>query len=192
MHAIEEVYEKKLKNLNSFKERINNEGETFQQTVQKNREIIKELEKLKDEYKNTMVEINRVNKKREQLLELFQSSELEYQNAKLEVRHKEEEVQNLTHEIKMIQGKVNGLMVTKGGLAQKLPFLDTEKRNYAQARNFKEASRVTNEIKDIQAQITKIEEDIATLNSKEKANQELIEKVKTERLRHDLMVWCVK
>mmetsp|Transcript_21660 Transcript_21660/g.25147 ORF Transcript_21660/g.25147 Transcript_21660/m.25147 type:complete len:1028 (-) Transcript_21660:192-3275(-) len=180
--AIEETYEKKLKTLTVFKERIQSEGEKFQNTVQKNKEIIKELEKLKDEYKSTMTELNRVNKKREQLLELYQNAELEYQRAKIEYRQKEDEVQNLEHEIKTFQGKVSNLMANKGSLSQKLPFLETEKRNYAQARNFKEASRVTNEKNEIQAQITKIEEEIEFFNSKEKANHELIEKIQSEIL----------
>lgn len=135
--TLEQGYERKLKSLTNFKEKLAQEGVTFEQTVTRNKEIIKSLEKMKEDCKNISVELNQTNKNRELLFQLYQSSQNEYQTAKNEYRKKEEEIQHLEHDIKDIQGKIAVLTANKNSFSQRLPALEAEKRNYAQTRNFK-------------------------------------------------------
>jgi len=57
-------------------------------------------------------------------------------------------------------------------LESKIPDLEKEKKAFAASRSFKEAARVTNEIKEINAKIQDIEDKVSSFVEKEKENFE--------------------
>ena len=173
-------YEDNLKDYEEQDIRYNNELKSFNEMDEKNKKYMddlnKELKYLNDKINNNKNEYNEkkrdINKKELLLKEendlhskIFQSNKkINEINEKIELHHSKIQVLNVNN--KIMQGEISQIEI-------KLPSLEEEKKSYIIIKNFKEAGRVSKELKE------SIEKKNQNINKIEK-NKKEIEKFESE------------
>ena len=201
-------YEDNMKDYEEQNERYNTELKLFKQKDIENKSIIGDLDK-ELTYLNDKIKVNQqiymdkkedINKK-----ETLINDENDYHkkifdinkkmneiNLKIESHHSKIQVLNVNN--KIMQGEINQIEI-------KLPSLEEEKKSYISIKNFKEAGRVSKELKDSlekkNINIEKIEKnkkDIEKFESELKKYQEEIENYESEnqKLEKELDVYKYK
>ena len=148
-------YEDNLKDYDEQNIKYNNELKSFNEKDEENKKYMenlnKELNYLNEKINNNKKEYNdkRTNiDKKESLIneendlhnKIFESNKkINEINGKIEVHHSKIQVLNVNN--KIMQGEINQIEI-------KLPALEEEKKSYIQIKNFKEAGRVSKELKE--------------------------------------------
>ncbi len=173
-------YEDNLKDYEDQNIRYNNELKAYNEKDEQNKKYLEDLNKElnyyneqintnKNEYNNKKNDIEKketlINEENSLHNKIFESNKkINEINEKIESHHSKIQVLNVNN--KIMQGEINQIEI-------KLPALEEEKKSYVQIKNFKEAGRVSKELKQ------SIEKKNQNINKIEK-NKKEIEKFEAE------------
>lgn len=163
-----------MKKLNRYKDNAENNLRNFEDNVTRAQKMFDEYEQIKASFGERSQAIQAENNKREDALNSYYNSLNELSQVKSQYDFIQSEIEKLKQDSIFFQKEISDLTQEKNNLEIKIPQLEKDKKAFATTRNFKEASRVSNEIKDIQ---TKLEEVANHLNQKvsmDRATQEKI------------------
>lgn len=163
-----------MKKLNRFKDNAENNLRNYEDNCARAQKMFDEYEKIKASFGDKVHAIQADNNKREDALNSYYNSLNELTQVKSQFDFVQSEIEKLKQDSIFFQKEISDFTQEKNNLEAKIPQLEKDKKSFATTRNFKEASRVSNEIKDIQ---TKLEEVANHLNQKvsmDRATQEKI------------------
>jgi len=182
MEADEAKYQEDMQKLEQYKERAELSNQRLKEVSEGFENTCKSYDDLKETFEKDSQRLSRENERRENAIKLYFNSLNALRQEKRQLLGYEEDVDRLKDELSRIQ-KENADMVTqKNELNNKIPELEKEKKAFVSSRSFKDASRVSNDIKDIQTKITEIEEQLVQISENEKSTVQKIQTLEKETI----------
>lgn len=166
-----------LHKLNKFKENSENNTRIFEENMDRAEKTFEKFEQMKKTYAETSTTLHDENQRREEIFERYYNSLNELNQSRAQLAEIYSEIEKLKTTSGNNQKEISDLISQKNTLDSKIPQLEKEKKAYATARNFKEASRVSNEIKEMQARVDEINAQLEQLQSEEKNITQMINTV---------------
>jgi chromosome segregation ATPase len=136
--------------------------------------FITEVEKEINEMKNIMGNIDQELTKRENLLKIENSIDAKIRLIEINLKKLYDKKEYSENEINNLEGAVKKLETELVSIDIKLPSLEEEKKTYVIAKNFKEAGRISNELKTLNE--TKIK-NLQTIETKKEKMIELKQEI---------------
>ncbi len=173
----EQQYQEDTKKLEEHQQRADYSIKRLGEYVKNHNQTLQEYEELKASFAQVSHKLDEENSNREKAIKLYYDSLNILRQEKRELLSLEDEIDNLKDDLKKFQTDYEALISQKNVLNNKIPELEKEKKAYVASKSFKDASRTSNEIKDVQAKVAELEQEAQELTGKEKSTQEHIRKV---------------
>eukprot|EP01016_Furgasonia_blochmanni_P037358 TRINITY_DN438_c0_g1_i8.p1 TRINITY_DN438_c0_g1~~TRINITY_DN438_c0_g1_i8.p1 ORF type:complete len:592 (-),score=193.48 TRINITY_DN438_c0_g1_i8:246-2021(-) len=148
--------------------------------LQKFENYLKEVGELRVNLLQQGKELADLSEQRAILLHKFQRSLNAFNETKSSTTRLEISITQYSEQKEIFTAKLGDLTTQKNTLSQKIPSLEADKKAAVSSRNFKAASQITNELKDIQSQIDEFERNIGDVNNKLLDLESNIQKAKGE------------
>jgi outer membrane murein-binding lipoprotein Lpp len=180
----EREYEKDMKHLNGYKETSEKNTKVYSQNIEKYKNMMENMRKMKFEFRKDVQTITEQNRKRDLYLKMYSESLNELKSGRLAIITCEEDIENLSLKIKSLQSEIFDCNSKKNSALLKIPSLEKEKKDFAAQRLFKDAQKVSETIKEVQGQIDSFDREAAEKNDQEKSLSLSLSTLQNETMPH--------
>lgn len=176
----ESQYAKELDRLNQTKSNAENNTRIYNETMGGHQKNMQLYEDLKNTLQKESHSLREENIERENALQVYYNSLNNLKETKNLLAGRTSEIEELKDGLDKTQKEIVDINTNKSTLEAKIPELEAEKKGYINSRSFKDASRISNDIKDIQTKIQELDQRLNELTSKDKLQLQKISSVRKE------------